>query len=107
MASIPLSPETLIAIHTHRIVRAKLEEQAARTEARQAMAAARALGICPRVIKRALRKLDPREKALDVKADALLDILHRVPIGCVVVAGALSPDAPQPILTAPDCEATA
>lgn len=70
-----------VAVHTHRIVRAKLDEQAARRAVQQAIADAADAGISPRVLRRAVRRLDPRERQLDEDADALLEVAGSVAFG--------------------------
>lgn len=102
------SSDTIIAVHTHWIVKARIEEAEARTAVAGAMAEAQRAGINPRVMKRALRMLDPYEQELDRAAAEVVRAVRSVPIGEVVEgtdAGALSPTGSTASLTAPECEA--
>lgn len=97
--------DTLIAIHTHLIVRAKIQQAEATASVREAVADARRAGICPRVMARALRMLDPGEQALDRAAAAVVRAYQETAIGGVetpTTLSAFSPTAPAATLIAPN-----
>lgn len=104
-ATAQFSQDTLIAIHTHRIVKAKIEEAEMRVAVAAAMAEAQRAGINPRVMKRALRMLDPYEQELDRAAAEVVRAFLSVPIGeveAVVATGALLPPGDGASVSASD-----
>lgn len=74
-------PAVVIAVHTHRIVRATLDHQAAAAALRVAIEEAREAGIPPRVMRRALARRSAGHRALDAEADALLEVADSVAFG--------------------------
>lgn len=104
----PLS--VTIAVHTHRVVRARLDQAAAQAERRAAFADAVKAGIPAMVLARAIRMMSatPRERALDEKARALIAQIESVSVGVVISddpPGAFLPPDPSRNLLSPPSEA--
>lgn len=74
-------PAVVIAVHTHRIVRATLDHHAAAADLRTAIEDARKAGIPPRIVRRALARRSARHRELDAAADALLEVADSVAFG--------------------------
>lgn len=106
----PVLSSVTVAIHTHLVIRARLNQAKAEAERRAAMADAVKAGISARVLARAIRIMtaSPADRALEEKARALVALVESVPVGAITMddpPGAFPPPAPSRNLLSPPSEA--
>lgn len=102
----PILSSVTIAVHTHLVIRARMDQAAAQAKRRAAVADAVKAGIPAQVLARAIRIMTatPRERALDEEARALVAQLESVALGVVTMdktPSALSRTAPSLTLSVP------